>query len=316
MTILGYKRQLDDHDQMAVTYYMLLQDRVDEALAAFKQVNAQNLPVRLQYDYFTAYLDMYSDEQAIARNITDRYADYPVDRWRQHFKAVAVQLDEINGKDGQIVDDENRMQKQTNIASTAGNFEFKVESRKVTINYQRLAKVKVNYYLMDVELLFSRNPFVRGESGRFAYIKPNASASIQLPAKQTKHSFDLPEQFHNANVLVEIVADSTDGQSAGMVKSQAYYAHALTLQVVENYGQIRVAHQKDNKPISRTYVKVYALMRDGKIKFYKDGYTDLRGRFDYTSLNTNELDFVQKFALLVYSDDHGAVVTEAAPPKR
>ena len=85
---------------------------------------------------------------------------------------------------------------------------------------------------------------------------------------------------------------------------------------MENYGQVRVAHQKDNKPISRTYVKVYALMRDGKIKFYKDGYTDLRGRFDYTSLNTNELDFVRKFALLVYSDEHGAVVTEATPPKR
>ena len=33
-------------------------------------------------------------------------------------------------------------------------------------------------------------------------------------------------------------------------------------------------------------------------------------------LNTNELDFVQKFSLLVMSDDHGAVVREAAPPKR
>ena len=64
------------------------------------------------------------------------------------------------------------------------------------------------------------------------------------------------------------------------------------------------------------YVKVYAQMKDGRVRFYKDGYTDLRGRFDYASLNTNELDFVDKFALLVLSEEHGAVVREAAPPKR
>ena len=51
-------------------------------------------------------------------------------------------------------------------------------------------------------------------------------------------------------------------------------------------------------------------------KFYKDGYTDLRGRFDYTSLSTNELDFVKKFSLLVLSEEHGAVVREASPPQR
>ena len=28
-------------------------------------------------------------------------------------------------------------------------------------------------------------------------------------------------------------------------------------------------------------MKVYAQMQDGGVQFYKDGYTDLRGRFDY-----------------------------------
>jgi hypothetical protein len=57
-------------------------------------------------------------------------------------------------------------------------------------------------------------------------------------------------------------------------------------------------------------------MQNDEVRFYKDGYTDLRGRFDYASLNTNELDFVRRFAVLVLSEDHGAVVREAAPPKR
>jgi hypothetical protein len=57
-------------------------------------------------------------------------------------------------------------------------------------------------------------------------------------------------------------------------------------------------------------------MKNGEVKYYKDGYTDLRGCFDYTSLNTNELDFVDKFSILVLSDEHGALVREAKPPKQ
>jgi hypothetical protein len=63
-------------------------------------------------------------------------------------------------------------------------------------------------------------------------------------------------------------------------------------------------------------VKAYARQQDGSVKFFKDGYTDLRGRFDYSSLSTSDLDHVDRFALLVLSDDHGAVIQEAAPPKR
>ena len=54
--------------------------------------------------------------------------------------------------------------------------------------------------------------------------------------------------------------------------------------------------------------------RDGAIAFYKDGYTDLRGRFDYASLSTDDLDRVERFAVLVMSDDNGAVVRETPPP--
>jgi hypothetical protein len=52
------------------------------------------------------------------------------------------------------------------------------------------------------------------------------------------------------------------------------------------------------------------------VEFYKDGYTDLRGRFDYTSLNTDQLGVVERFSILILSEEHGAAVREAAPPKR
>ena len=82
------------------------------------------------------------------------------------------------------------------------------------------------------------------------------------------------------------------------------------------YAEAKVTHATTGKPLPGVYVKAYARMQDGAVRFYKDGYTDLRGRFDYTSLSTNELDFAKKFSLLVLSEEHGAVVREANPPQR
>jgi hypothetical protein len=62
--------------------------------------------------------------------------------------------------------------------------------------------------------------------------------------------------------------------------------------------------------------KLYARLADGSVKFHKDGYTDVRGRFDYASVNTPERQPVERFAVLVHSDDRGAVIREAAPPQQ
>ena len=63
-----------------------------------------------------------------------------------------------------------------------------------------------------------------------------------------------------------------------------------------------------NRPLSWSYVKVCAQMNDG--------YTDLRGRFDSALLNTNDLDVANTFSVLILSEEHGALVRGAAPPKR
>ena len=144
-------------------------------------------------------------------------------------------------------------------------------------------------------------------SSQFAAIRPNQSQTVTLLEKQGTFQIDLPEALRNRNVLVEIIA-------AGQTKSQAYYANSLKVQLIENYGQLQVAAEEDAKPAAGVYVKVYARMKDGGVRFYKDGYTDLRGRFDYTSLSTNEIDFVDRFALLIMSPDCGALVREAQPP--
>ena len=52
-------------------------------------------------------------------------------------------------------------------------------------------------------------------------------------------------------------------------------------------------------------MKTYIKEKNGKESFYKDGYTDLRGRFDYASLSSSELNNAEKFSILIMSDTLG-----------
>ncbi len=309
LSILAYKATLDNDDLMALTYYMLLQDRTEEAMRFFARVRADRLHTRLQYDYFTAYLDFYQEEPKAARRIARQYADYSVDRWRNAFAAIQAQLDEIAGGEQGLIDPDDRDQSQTRLAASEPEFDFEVEAKKISINYQKVRTVRINYYLMDIELLFSRNPFVQQYSNQFSTIHPNVTTQVTLPAGKKSYQVALPKTLHNSNVLIEI-------RAAGKTRSRAYYANSLSVHVSENYGQLRVTESSNQKALGAVYVKAYARMKDGSIRFYKDGYTDLRGRFDYSSLNTNELDSVAKFSLLISSDERGAVIREADPPRQ
>ena len=135
-------------------------------------------------------------------------------------------------------------------------------------------------------------------------------------------------------MLVEVIG-------AGQRKAQAYHANTLKLTLAENYGRIEALDSATGKPVAKAYVKVYARLNNGTVRFFKDGYTDLRGRFDYASLNApegmrpmplgaeaapaNGLDYqmlkpaelnnVEKLAILLLSDTNGAAVREVGPPR-
>ena len=144
-------------------------------------------------------------------------------------------------------------------------------------------------------------------------------------------SVSLPSEFAKAKVLIEVVG-------AGQRKAQAYHANTLKLTLTENYGRLETRDSTNDKPVGKAYVKVYARLKNGTVRFYKDGYTDLRGRFDYASLNgggptiqtpaepapKNGLDYqmlkpaelasVEKLAIVILSETNGATTREVKPP--
>ncbi len=322
LRVLRYADQLGNENRLDLAYYLLLQDRVAEGLEQLQKADVERLPGKIQHDYFLCYAAFYQEDPAAARRIAQRHKNHPVDRWRERFEEVLSQVDEILGKpgraeaadnsatDGHPDDGSQRDKAQDQLADTEASIGVEVEAGRVTVSYQNLDRAVINYYQMDIEFLFSSNPFVgSGGAERFSIIKPNLSSPIKLGGKAGEKKFELPDEFRSVNVLVEVVA-------AGQRASQAYYAHSLDATIVENYGRLEVRDKKTRKPLPKAYVKVYARDQDGSVKFYKDGYTDLRGKFDYASLNTSQLGTAQRFAILVMTEDHGSLVQEAAPPKQ
>lgn len=308
LEIASYKPVLSAEDRLGVSVYLSLQDRVEEALKWFDSVDEAEVVSRLQYDYLKAYHALSRGDVAGAKAIAAAYQAYPVAHWQEKFAGVGAQVREIEGA-AAVPNEETREGQIEKLSSRDPLIELSATGREAKLRYRNLDSVTVNYYEMDLEFLFSSKPFVSGGSGQFSFIKPNLTEEKALPADAEMIQFTVPEAFASKNVLVEVVG-------AGRTESVAIYSNSLHLLISANYGQIEVRREQDGQPLGRAYVKVYAKMTSGDVRFLKDGYTDLRGKFDYVSLSTNELDEVEDLSLLVMSEEHGSIVREVAPPQR
>lgn len=84
---------------------------------------------------------------------------------------------------------------------------------------------------------------------------------------------------------------------------------------MESYGEMKVTHQETGKALSKVYIKVFAANKNGTETFYRDGYTDIRGKFEYSQASGDKLKSVSKFAILIQSHDLGSQIREVEPPK-
>ncbi len=326
LDIIAHQPQTSHEQRMQLCYYLLLQNRISDALLWFDRVDAQQLAIRIQYDYFDAYLDFYRGQYAHAAKIAEQYAEYPVPRWAELFAEIAQQVADHQrllagssldvpdpndptrvGEEGVLTD--RRGQQMAAQAALGPTLDLEVRDGRATVRYRGLESAQVNYYLMDIELLFSRNPFGSQAGDQIPAIQPNLSEPLDLSDNRGELVLKLPEAMRNRNVLVEVTA-------AGISRSSWLTASSLAVNLSEPVGRLQVLSQTGQAPVAGAYVKVYARHNDGAVRFFKDGYTDLNGHFDYASLSTADLDSSQRLSILVLDEKLGAVLKEASPPTR
>lgn len=324
----SYQVSLEPIDRLSFVYYLLLQNRIDEALDVFAGIARESLESKLQYDYMDMYLAFFKLDLDRALVIADRYRDYPHPRWNSLFQEAGNQIAErramesgkriandpsidwTDASDQRLLGGERERQNAL-LAASEPLLDMIANEQEIVIRYRELSGIRVNFYWMDIELQFSRAPFVTKDSSRLSLIEANHSEWIALPKSSEieTYRFALPDEMRNRNVLVEVSA-------AGLTSSTMIYSNSLRVNLAPNAGRLQVIGSDRSIPLEATYIKVYRRSSDGKVAFYKDGYTDIRGQFDYASLSLDELGSIERFAILVLHPKHGASVHEVLPPRR
>ncbi|KAJ3223197.1 hypothetical protein HDU81_009358 [Chytriomyces hyalinus] len=174
------------------------------------------------------------------------------------------------------------------------------------------------------------------------FTKPHHVLPIEFPRGSGEMVVDVPEAMQKGNVAIEIIANN-----GSLHQTRVASETSLKPIVADKKGFLQILRSVDRKgasagqdwglagsseamavvdmklltnrklmPVASVYVKVYARLADGSTVFYKDGYTDILGRFDYASLsNRAVLQRVEGFAVLASSAEYGDVVLTAKAPK-
>ena len=208
---LSYRTQLTDDDLLAVTYYLLVQDRVEEALASFAP--GEPGPGGDARSSTTTAPRTWPCAGRSRRSPGRSRSGTPGTRWtgggRRSPRSSPTRTRRPRRGPG-------RPTPTTAAGGRTGSPPPSRGSRRrwrtgpSSLTWQNLDAVQVNYHLMDVELLFSRSA-VRPGVGRAVRVhQADRPQTVKLPAGKSKVAVPLPDELARRNVLVEVTAGGQD----------------------------------------------------------------------------------------------------------
>jgi len=106
-----------------------------------------------------------------------------VERWRRLFDEVRRYLNEIDGIGTAIQGPKEKVERAARVedkAKKAPSFEMCVENQTITIPFSNISTLTVSYFLANVEIVFSTNPFMAKNTDNFQFVKPKVSQVIFL----------------------------------------------------------------------------------------------------------------------------------------
>jgi hypothetical protein len=304
-------------DRILWITYLLLQDRIQEASEMFasisKSLESTNPVTVIQKDYLEAYLDFMTGYPTFAKSkeICQKYLSYPVLTWRNLFVEIANQLAEYENEDFEAdVDETQKAKTRVQQADESPFVEAEIVEDGVKISFKNQKRMHLEFYQIDLEVLFSQDPYEEKLNSSLTKVLPFLTETHKLthsPDFQSK-TIAIPENLQTQNLLIRVVDDS---RQSSMLK---YVPFKLNSSLNEKYGILKLTDPKTGKPIPKVYVKCFCRNSSGSVKFYKDGYTDLRGSFDFAAVSSNNADNAESFKILVNSREFGAKIFSAKPP--
>lgn len=302
LELLALRPEPVHRDQLELSYHMLIQERVEEALAALARVDRNEIAEKLQYDYLAAYLAISAGDTARARALCEPHREHPVLRWRKLFGAALEYLDRAEGKAVDAADGE-RPALPPPLA-----LELEVIDTRLRIQHRGARGLTLSFTPVDLELNFSKAPFPEAGGVGASGILPHRRIELEAAPEGATLEVPIPEDLLARPLIVELRAGAS-------VRRALFQPTQLVVHFEVQRGQLEARDRTSGAPLPGAYVKVYADDGRGNVRFHRDGYTDLLGRFDYTSVST-EAPWPKRFAVLVLHQDKGALVREVTSPTR
>eukprot|EP00767_Chilomastix_cuspidata_P006043 gnl/Chilomastix_cuspidata/634.p1 GENE.gnl/Chilomastix_cuspidata/634~~gnl/Chilomastix_cuspidata/634.p1 ORF type:complete len:2589 (+),score=581.71 gnl/Chilomastix_cuspidata/634:844-7767(+) len=194
----------------------------------------------------------------------------------------------------------------------------------ISITSRNVEEVELRFFSVDVEMLLISNPelldVLSAAHSLAASTKGIETLSVLVPtfsmrvqpgpdtAQKAVTVVELPEIMRSCALIVEIRARNAPSRVVSIQHT------LLEIIVSEKFGRLSVNRARTSRPVPKAYVRVMAKKKDETISFWKDGYADLAGWFDYTSVSSQDLSTVREFILFVDAPGMGAAVKTAAPP--
>jgi len=132
-------------------------------------------------DFYTGYPDF-----KVAREIAKKYQDYPILSWRALFVDVANQLAEFDGKETSESEElkkakaEDKSKDNLKNAQKEEILSMELEKTKLIITYQNIKNISIFFYKVDLEVLFSRNPFLSMTRDELTFIRANHEHTVPI----------------------------------------------------------------------------------------------------------------------------------------
>lgn len=291
LTQLTWKEELLTEEKLTLAYHLFLHDRNSDAINLVADCRREDCDSKMQFDYITSYIHFLKGEPEKAAEIAQQWTESAKAPWDTHFRTVASQADQI--ANAALLKPQEKSQQAEHSWSASLN-----SSNTLRIDHKQMKDVVVQVYPVDLEFLFSNSPFLSTHDANYKAIRPIQELIVKLDQQQPFTEFKLPDSYQTGNRLLVI----DDGE-----KEWLHPLQSTQLSATINTGSGMLQTISQGKPVSRCYVKIYALTQKGEVEFFKDGHTDLRGMFDFRGHNVHAPAGVQSYAVFINHPDLGGI---------
>ncbi len=292
---LSWKQAPSTEEMLDLIYFLYLKDRPNTARAWLQTITNAPTHCQIQLDYLQCYDAFYREDLARAEDIAKRTLAEPLlNPWKKRFTETLAQIKQIQNP---------VIHKTEDLASNQSphqSIELSSHGHDLLLKHGSIRSIKLNIYQIDLEVLFSSDPFFRDSVGTHQAVEPYQSLQITLDPTEQKTIYTLPDTLLSKNLLVTLDEHHSSDQKAIIDSS------TIDARISPRTGTLQVIQPAEETVLPKTYVKVYARLQSGDIEFLKDGYTDLRGQFHYNTNNRISLSDIEEFAVFIQHKQHGA----------